>query len=233
MLTLAVDTSTSRGCVALGEANDVVLETFLPIRAVRSESVLPEIDRMLAAAGRRPADLSRLVVGAGPGSFTGVRIAAALAKGMRAALGVELFAYSSLAAIAVGSGVTGRVCAAIDARRGQVYAAGYEIEPDTATDRGLKGFAEIFAPVAEPLAETLSRLVPAGAWHLAAAIPEPSLEAARAAGAVLLPPEAGQPSASALIALANGFPELGRVRDPAAWEPRYVRTSSAEREAGA
>lgn len=233
MLTLALDTSTSRGCIALGDGTEVIRETFLPIRAVRSESVLPEIDRIFDAAGLHPADLSRIVVGSGPGSFTGVRISAALAKGMRAALGAELFAYSSLAAIAAGSGVTGRVCAAIDARRGQVYAAGYDLETDPADGRRLRGFSERFSPAAEPLAETLARLVPVGDWHLAAALPEPSAAAVRAAGLALLPPEAGQPSASALIALANGFPELGRVRDPAAWEPRYVRASSAEREAGA
>jgi tRNA threonylcarbamoyladenosine biosynthesis protein TsaB len=232
VLTLALDTSTSRGCIALGVGTEVIRETFLPIRAVRSESVLPEIDRMFAAAGVQPADLSRIVVGSGPGSFTGVRISAALAKGMRAALGAELFAYSSLAAIAAGSGVTGRVCAAIDARRGQVYAAGYDVETDPADGLRLVGFSESFSPVAEPLAGTLTRLVRPGDWHFAALLPEESIAAVRAAGAVLLPPRAGQPSASALLRLADGWPDLGRVCDPAAWEPRYVRASSAERAAG-
>ena len=232
MLTLALDTSTFRGCIALGDGTEIIRETFLPVRAVRSESVLPEIDRMFATAGVHPAELSRIVVGSGPGSFTGVRISAALAKGMRAALGAELFAYSSLAAIAAGSGVTGRVCAAIDARRGQVYAAGYDVETDPADGRRLRGFSERFAPVAEPLAETLARLVPAGDWQLAAALPEPSVAAVRAAGAALLPPPAGQPSASALLRLADGWPDFGRVCDPASWEPRYVRASSAERAAG-
>ena len=233
MLTLALDTSTASGCIALGNGSDLMLETFLPVQAVRSESVLPAIDRMFAETGCGPADISRLVVGSGPGSFTGVRIAASLAKGIRAALGVELFAYSSLAAIAAGSGVTGRVCAVIDARRGQVYAAGFEVEAESSGDRRLTGFSERFPPIAEPLTETLSRLVPASDWSLAGAIPEPSVATVRAAGVVLLPASAGRPSASALIQLASGFPELGRVGDPAAWEPRYVRASSAEREAGA
>lgn len=224
MLTLALDTSTPTGSVAIVDGGGSILESRLPVQAVRSESVLPEINRLVADAGYRPSDIGRVVVGSGPGSFTGVRIAAALAKGICAALDAELFAYSSLAAIAGGADATGRVCAAIDARRGQVYAAGYHVI--------LAGFEQLFEPVAEPLTETLARLTPSSAWTLAAAIPETLASAVRSAGVNLLPPPAGLPSARALLRLAERFPEHGRVTDAATWEPGYVRASSAEREAG-
>jgi tRNA threonylcarbamoyladenosine biosynthesis protein TsaB len=67
-----------------------------------------------------------VIVGAGPGSFTGVRVAAATARGLAHGLGVPLYAYSSLAAVAMETGLDGNVCALFDARRGEVYAACYE-----------------------------------------------------------------------------------------------------------
>lgn len=220
-LTLALDTSTRTGSIALGLDGRVLVESRLSVQAVHSESVLPEIDRLFGAAGFGPSEIRRIVVGSGPGSFTGVRIAAALAKGIRAATGAELFAYSSLAVIAVGSGATGRVCAAIDARRGQVYAAGYVLD---------SGFAQEFEPVAEPFDAVLSRLDPPAEWALAAAIPEPLLQQARLAGINVLPPSAGEPRAVDLLDLVALVPELGHVARPETWEPGYVRASSAERE---
>jgi tRNA threonylcarbamoyladenosine biosynthesis protein TsaB len=221
VLTLALDTSTRTGSIALGLDGEVLAESRLSVRAVHSESVLPEIDRLFESAGFGPADIRRVVVGSGPGSFTGVRIAAALAKGIRAATGAELFAYSSLAAIAAGSGASGRVCAAIDARRGQVYAAGYVLDSE---------FIQEFEPVAEPFDTVLSRLEPPSEWTLAAAIPEALMRQAKLLHVNVLPPAAGEPGAASLLDLVGLVPELGRVEHPETWEPRYVRASSAERE---
>jgi len=93
VLTLALDTSTRTGSIALGLDGQLLAESRLSVQVVHSESVLPEIDRLFESVGFAPADIRRIVVGSGPGSFTGVRIAAALAKGIRAATGAELFAY--------------------------------------------------------------------------------------------------------------------------------------------
>lgn len=231
-MTLALDTSTPTGSIALGglptEAQERVVEMQLPVQAVRSESVLPGIDRLVRSAGCRPTDIARVVVGAGPGSFTGVRISAALAKGIRAALGAELHAWSSLAAIAVGSGASGLVCAAIDARRGQVYAAGYEIERDGPE---LLRLEPMFGPVAELFETTLGRLTPAGAWTLAAELPEPLGRSARSAGISWRSPADGDSAAGALLRLTRSFPDRGKVENPNVWQPDYVRASSAEREA--
>ena len=220
MLTLGLDTSTPTGSIALGQEGQVLAESRLSVQAVHSESVLPEIDRLVESTGFGPADIGRVVVGSGPGSFTGVRIAASLAKGIRAATGAELFAYSSLAAIAVGSEARGRVCAAIDARRGQVYAAGYDVD---------SGLAQLFEPVAEQFDAVLARLDPPADWTLAAAIPEHLRQQAEQCGVDVLPSAAGEPRAISLLYLAGLVPELGYVADPESWEPGYVRASSAER----
>jgi tRNA threonylcarbamoyladenosine biosynthesis protein TsaB len=231
VLTLALDTSTPTGSIALGGfptgTGETVLELRLPVQAVRSESVLPAIDRLLRSAGAEPSAISRIVVGSGPGSFTGVRISAALAKGIRAALGAELHAWSSLAAIAIGSGASGRVCAAIDARRGQVYAAGYEIERNGPEIARLES---CFGPAAEPWETTLDRLRPPTIWTLAAELPGPLGGPVRSAGLRCLSPAERESAASALLRLARSFPATGRIEDPARWQPDYVRASSAERE---
>ncbi|MFQ5529429.1 MAG: tRNA (adenosine(37)-N6)-threonylcarbamoyltransferase complex dimerization subunit type 1 TsaB, partial [Gemmatimonadota bacterium] len=219
MLTLALDTSTQEGSVALGHAGVVLGERTLSVRATHSETVLPAIDRLLGDADRAASDLDALVVGAGPGSFTGVRIAAALARGMCFATGAALFAYSSLAAIAADVVAPSdapapvrdddSVCALLDARRGQVYAAGY---------RPGSNFEELFPPVAGPLDELLAGL-DAETWIFAGVLQEVQRATIRRVGARLLPPERGRPRASALLRLAWTAPEAGRVAEPARWEP--------------
>jgi tRNA threonylcarbamoyladenosine biosynthesis protein TsaB len=225
MLTLALDTSTREGSVALGGTGDVFGELTLSVRATHSETVLPAIDRLLSEVGWSVRDLGAVVVGAGPGSFTGVRIAAALARGICFPTGADLFAYSSLAAIAANAanaGAEGRICALLDARRDQVYAAGYRLS---------SGFEELFAPLAAPLEEVLAGLEPE-TWTVAGVLPVSARERIAQSNARLLAPAHGRPRASALLRLARMWPEAGRVAEPARWEPTYVRTSSAERRIG-
>ena len=229
MLTLALDTSTREGSVALGENGEVLGELTLPVRATHSETVLPAIDQLLHQVDRSARDLGAVVVGAGPGSFTGVRIAAALARGICFPTDATLFAYSSLAAIAAGvEGVDadGPICALLDARRDQVYAAGYRLSPE---------FEELFAPLAASLDEVLDEVL-AGrepqTWTVAGVLPDWMRERIRESGARLLSVEYGRPRASALLRLAWTFPEAGRIAEAAHWEPTYVRASSAERRLG-
>ncbi len=100
MLQLALETSTAWGGVALAEDGALLAESTLDVRATHSETVLPEIDRLMQRCQRDVAALASVVVGAGPGSFTGVRIAASIAKGLCFARGLPLYAYSSLSALA-------------------------------------------------------------------------------------------------------------------------------------
>ena len=219
-LTLALDTSTPVGTVGLGENGLVLAESLLTVRATHSEAVLPEIRRMMEAVGRGVGDLESVVVGAGPGSFTGVRIAASFAKGICFPLSIPLFAYSSLAAIAAGVEGSDPVCATIDARRGQVYAAGFRLGPRLETLFGPEALA------AESIAGLLSEGEP---WVLAGSGVARLAQTARRAGWTIAGEELGQPRASALLRLAAEYPDDGRVEDIARWEPGYVRPSGAER----
>ncbi len=223
MLSLALDTSTRRGSVALGRTGEsaaLLGEESLEVTATHSETVLPAIDRLVRTAGYSPIDIEAVVVGAGPGSFTGVRIGAALARGMCFPSRATLFAYSSLASIAAVADAEGPVCALLDARRDQVYAAGYAV--------GAFGVEEHFAPRAGALGDLLDELDPA-AWTFAGVLSAEQRSAIERAGGTLAPEEAGRPSGAGLLRLVQWAPEAGRVPDPARWEPDYVRSSSARR----
>jgi tRNA threonylcarbamoyladenosine biosynthesis protein TsaB len=223
---LALDTSTSVGSVAVGEGDRLLAEILLTVGSGHSSALLPAIDRALRSAGLEAGDLAGVVVGGGPGSFTGVRIAAATAKGIVHAAGVPMFAYSSLLAAAAGCwGADRPVCALFDARRRDVYAACYRF--------GAK-VDEVMAPEAVTVDEVLDRFrggPPPLFTGEAAVIHRAEIE--RASGARVVPAHLAAPRASALLALLRAEPEAGRVAEPAHWEPDYVRASGAERIAAA
>lgn len=225
MLTAAMETGGDLGSVALGEEGELVAESVLSVRATHSETVMPEVDRLLERAGRGRGDLGAVVVGAGPGSFTGVRIACALAKGLRFGEERPLYAFSSLLAAAAGTGLRERVVACFDARRGEVYAAAFHrVEPDGA----------VLGPAALGVGDLTDRLPGGpGAWTWAGGGSVLHRDAIESAGGRVLPGHVGRPRAGTLLWLAREHPDAGRVADPATWEPEYVRRSSAWRGSGA
>ena len=113
MLILALDTATSVATTALVRDGEALGEAVtVPLR------VLEAADGLLAAAGVEPPDLDALVVGVGPGSFTGVRIGLAVARGLALALDLEVAGVSTLDALAEGGT---DVVPVIDAKRREVF----------------------------------------------------------------------------------------------------------------
>jgi tRNA threonylcarbamoyladenosine biosynthesis protein TsaB len=98
MLTLAFDTATGVATSALVRDEEVLGE-----RSSRAVRVLADVEELLAEAGAGPRELSRLVVGTGPGSFTGVRMGLAAARGLAFALELRLAGISTLDALAAGA----------------------------------------------------------------------------------------------------------------------------------
>jgi tRNA threonylcarbamoyladenosine biosynthesis protein TsaB len=124
-LTLAVDASTYVGTVAVLRDGAVVASREALMRGEHEERLMPAVLAALADAGATPRDLARVVCGGGPGSFTSLRIAAGIAKGLAHGTDIPLFAVSSLSLVAAGADpalASGRYVVALDAMRGERYA---------------------------------------------------------------------------------------------------------------
>jgi len=116
---LGLDTSTLTSGIAILDGERVLGEARHDGSA-RTADLLVAIDRVCRHAGVAPTALDAVAIGAGPGSFTGLRIGMATAKGIAFAAGIPLWAVSSLAALAFGH--PGFVVAVLDARRSEVFA---------------------------------------------------------------------------------------------------------------
>lgn len=224
---LAFDTSGVYGSVAVAVGDTLRAGTILPDRAEHASKLLPAIDEVLREAGLEIGDVDGIVVGEGPGSFTGVRVAAATAKGLSTSTRVPLRPVSSLAAaalVSLGEGptsspATGTRYALFDARGDRVYGACYRV-----SERALE---ELVAPHAGRIGDVLDGDVPPGTVFTGdgASKHRPRLEDA---GYRVVAEASALPLAPGLLRCAalGAAPE---VDDPGAWEPRYVRASSAER----
>ena len=132
MRILAFDTSTEWLSVAAGDGASWCAHEERA-GSTNSERILPTIDAVLAQSGWRLADLDGIAFGAGPGAFTGVRIACSVAQGLAFGADLPLAAIPSLTALAQQASRTAgatRVCACLDARMREVYLACYSREGD-------------------------------------------------------------------------------------------------------
>lgn len=119
----AIDTSTALGTVALFERGELVIEAEQRVSNAHGEALLPLMDAVFARAGWAPKDVARWAVGIGPGSFTGVRVGVALAKGIQIATGAEIVGVTSLDAITAACDAedADAIVAVLSAMRGEVF----------------------------------------------------------------------------------------------------------------
>jgi tRNA threonylcarbamoyladenosine biosynthesis protein TsaB len=130
MTILAIDTSNYPLGVALIEDNQVLGEYITNLKKNHSVRIMPAIQTLMKDCERVPAQLTKIVVAKGPGSYTGVRIGVTIAKTMAWSLKIPLVGISSLEIIAAGAGryFDGYISPLFDARRGQVYTGLYEYQ---------------------------------------------------------------------------------------------------------
>lgn len=140
MKILGIESSGLVASVAVVEDELLKGEFTINNRLTHSETLLPMLEQLLKLLKLEPSELDAIAVSAGPGSFTGLRIGAATAKGLALALNKPVVRVSSLAALAYNLVHAGDyiVCPIMDARRGQVYCAAYqdglELIPEQACD---------------------------------------------------------------------------------------------------
>lgn len=225
---LAFDSSTLALSVACAAGGRVAARSEY-VGQGHSERLLPLVDEVLAEAGVALAALDAIAFGAGPGSFTGVRIACGVAQGLALGANLPLVPVPTLAALAqtaFEAHRARRVFACLDARMREVYVAAYERDGD--------GWRTVLAPAVLPPADVGTP--DAGGWLGAgdgfAAYPD------LAGRLALVGQDAGiAPDARALITLARPRLAAGEAVDAAHALPLYVRhrvaLTTAERAAGA
>ncbi|HEY2164680.1 MAG TPA: tRNA (adenosine(37)-N6)-threonylcarbamoyltransferase complex dimerization subunit type 1 TsaB [Gemmatimonadaceae bacterium] len=131
MITLAFDASTYEGDVALLDDGHVLAEQAAAMKGRESEQLMPAVAAVLRQAKLDLGVVERIVCGAGPGSFTSLRIAGGIAKGIASGLCIPLFAAPSLALLVAGADPRpGRYLGAIDALRGEFYVGLYDVDDD-------------------------------------------------------------------------------------------------------
>jgi tRNA threonylcarbamoyladenosine biosynthesis protein TsaB len=134
MLLLATDTSGKQGSIALTECrageNCAVIEVVPLAGGTFSAQLIPQIAALLEAHGHGKSDVDAFAVANGPGSFTGLRVGLAAIKALAEVLQKPIAAISLLEAVACSGVAHGRVLAALDAGRGDVYVGDYELDPE-------------------------------------------------------------------------------------------------------
>jgi len=216
MLLLVTDTSGKHGSVALARADSSpsnaveIIEEVPLVGGTFSAQLVPQIAALLAQHGFRKADIDAFVVVSGPGSFTGLRVGLAAIKALAEILRKPIVPVSLLEVVAIASRATGRVLAVLDAGRGEIYAAEYEIADDSARLLREQMLAQ---------AELVSM-----AKDLVMATPDATL-------AGMLPDRAIQvPLLGAQMIASLGWRKLqaGETVTPEQLEANYIRRSDAE-----
>lgn len=207
MITLALDASTYTGSVAVIVDERVAAEQSTAMKGADEERLMPAVATSLETAGVGVSAIDRVVCGAGPGSFTSLRIAGAIAKGIATGIGKPLYAVPSMALVLGGASLgRGRYIVAIDALRGELYVGLYDID-------AAQSIAEV-----EP-----ARLIPAASLQRLAleydarvVSPSPIEDAITAL-----------PRAAAVARLEPLITAAGPV-DIDRWEPAYGRLAEAQ-----
>ena len=223
MLILAFETSAKAASVALHDGAKLLAESYQNTGLTHSQTLMVMAEDMLKQCGYTAKDVTAVAVAAGPGSFTGVRIGVAAAKGMAWGLQVPCYGVSTLEAMAKNLGIyDGVVCAVMDARRNQVYNGLFRAEKG-AIVRMTEDRAIALAELGAELAQMDGPVYLVGDGSLVA---KAALE-----DRVIAPPEHRMHQRAAGVAMVAAEQiAAGMVADAEALEPNYLRLSQAERE---
>ncbi len=134
MLVLGIETSTEQTTVALGSEQGMVAATLISSGRPNHEVIIPNIRHLLRWSEIKPASLGGIAVGLGPGLFTGMRVGLATAKTLAQVLSIPIAGLASLDVIAFSVRYSRRlICAATDAKRGEIFYAFYRPVPGGVT----------------------------------------------------------------------------------------------------
>lgn len=231
MKILALDSSGLVASVALAEDDNLIAEYTIQYKKTHSQTLLPMLDEIRNMVELDLSDVDAIAVAAGPGSFTGLRIGSATAKGLAFAMEKPIVPVPTLEGLAYQMYGTGAaVCPIMDARRSQVYTGIYEfVSGEYGYD--MRVIKEQCAVSFDEIAEELNRLgrhvifvgdgIPVFRERMTEVLRVPY---------TLAPAHRNRQSAACIAALGSVYYAQGKVVSGAEHVPEYLRLSQAERE---
>ena len=224
---LGIDSSGLVASVALQSDDKLVGEYTIHNKKTHSQTLLPMIHDMLEMAGVSVKELDAIAVASGPGSFTGLRIGAATAKGLGGALSIPLIAVPTLEGLAYNlAGAEALVCPIMDARRQQAYYGIYDVSKEVPV--------EIEKPDAAPIEVVLQKAKETKREVIFLGDGVPAHREALQQGLNVAwqeaPAHMNRQSAASVAVLGARYYDEGKIVSAEAFRPDYLRKSQAERE---
>ncbi|MCI8529663.1 MAG: tRNA (adenosine(37)-N6)-threonylcarbamoyltransferase complex dimerization subunit type 1 TsaB [Lachnospiraceae bacterium] len=232
MKILGLDSSGLVASVAVIEDDVLLAESTLDYKKTHSQTLLPMMDELRQRLDLDLNSLDAIAIASGPGSFTGLRIGAATAKGLGLALGKPLVEVPTLEGLAWNLWGSDRVvCPLMDARRNQVYTAAYEFVPVEESFR----LCTILSQMPIDIGEMLEKLNELGrkVLFLGDGVPvyHSVIKERCKVPCAFAPAGSNRQRAASIAALGAVYFSLGRTVTAAEHKPEYLRKSQAEREA--
>ncbi len=227
MKIIGIESSSLVASAALWEDGKLLAEYTVDHKKTHSQTLLPMLEEICRMTECEMNSVDAVAVSAGPGSFTGLRIGAATAKGLGLALNIPLIAVPTLDAQAFGLyGIKDPICPIMDAKRGQVYTGVYRFDEE---DR----LVTIKPSCAMDLGELAERLKSFGSrvYFLGDGVPvfKAKLQEVLGKNARFAPAGQDRQRAANVAALGALMYAEGKTVTSEAFEPEYLRESQAER----
>lgn len=227
MKILALDSSGLVASVAVVEDDNMLAEYTVNYKKTHSQTLLPMLDEIAGMIELDLTSIDAIAVAAGPGSFTGLRIGSATAKGLGLALDCPLIHIPTVEGLAYNLyGCSRLVCPLMDARRNQTYTGLYEFD-----DQGMKTVAEQCAVGIDEIIEIINQ-TGRPVVFLGDGVPvfEAYIREHCSVSFTFAPAHLNKQRAAAVAALALKYASEGKIETAAEHKPDYLRLSQAERE---
>lgn len=227
MKILALDSSGMVASVAVVEEEQVVAEYTTNYKKTHSQTLLPMLDEIVKQIELDLDTIDAIAVAAGPGSFTGLRIGSATAKGLGLALNKPIIPVPTVDGLAYNLyGVEGLICPLMDARRNQVYTGLYTFEKDRMITV-MPQCAVSITEITEKINKTNKSVI-----FLGDGVPvhKETIEEQVLVSHRFAPAHLARQRASAVGVLAGVYYKEGKIEHAREHKPEYLRLSQAERE---
>ena len=227
MKILALDSSGMAASVAVVEDENMLAEYTVNYKKTHSQTLLPMLDAAVQMIQLKLDTIDAIAVASGPGSFTGLRIGSATAKGLGLALDKPIIGVPTTQALAYNLyGAGGVVCPIMDARRNQVYTGIYGFENGHLEILEDQMAADIYQVIEKLNALKRQVIFTGDGISVYREVIDQNIQVP----AEYAPAHLNRQRASAVAALAMEYLKAGRVQTAAEHRPEYLRMSQAERE---